>query len=77
MAEVELSLENISDLSEPEDAVFVWLNGGGLYIGIGMGCFVDIGAEVEGGLDDDEDEGGKKSWNWVDVSGWFSRSSVS
>ena len=85
MAEVELSLENISDLSEPEDAVFVWLKGGGLYIGIGMGCFVDIGAEVEGGLDDDEDE--RKSWNWVDevqelnigedVSGRFSWSSVS
>jgi hypothetical protein len=57
VTEVELSLENISDLSEPEDAVFVWLNGGSLYIGTGMGCFVDIGAEVEGGLDDDEDEG--------------------
>lgn len=66
MAEVELSLENISDLSEPEDAVFVWLNEGGLYIGIGMGCFAVIGAEVEGGLDDEEDEGGRKSWNWVD-----------
>ena len=87
MAEVELSLENISDLSEPEDAVFVWLNGGGLCIGIGMGCFVDIGAEVEGGLDDNEDEGGRKSWNWADeapglsieedVSGRFSWSNVS
>ena len=64
MAEVELSLENISDLSEPDDAVFVWLSGGALYIGIGMGCFVS--AEVEGGLDDNEDEGGRKSWNWVD-----------
>ena len=84
MTEVELSLENISDLSEPEEAVFVWLNGGGLYIGIGIECFVDIGAEVDGGLDDEEDEGGRKSWNWVvevpdlsieeDVSG---RSSVS
>lgn len=88
MTEVELSLENISDLSEPEDAVFVWLNEGGLYIGIGMGCFVDIdAAEVEGGLDDNEDEGGRKSWNWVDeapdlsiegdASGRFSWSSVS
>ena len=77
MTEVELSLENISDLSEPEDAVFVWLNGGGLYIGIGIGCFVDIGTEVEGGLEDEEDEGVRK---WVDeaaelsteeeVSGW-------
>jgi hypothetical protein len=57
VTEVELSLENISDLSEPEDAVFVWLNGGGLYVGTDMGCFVDIGAEVEGGLEDDEDEG--------------------
>ena len=63
MTEVELSLENISDLSEPEDAVFVWLNGGGLYIGIGIGCFVDIGTEVEGGLEDEEDEGVRK---WVD-----------
>lgn len=87
MAEVELSLENISDLSEPEDAVFVWLNEGGLYIGIGMGCCVDIGAEVEGGLDDDEDEGERKSWEWVDeapdlsieeeVSGRLSWSSAS
>ena len=66
MTEVELSLENNSDLSEPEDAVFVWLKEGGLYIGIGIGCFVVIGAEVEGGLDDEEDEGGRKSWNWVD-----------
>jgi hypothetical protein len=66
VTEVELSLENISDLSEPEDAVFVWLNGGGLFIGIGIGCFVVISADVEGGLDDDEDERGRKSWNWVD-----------
>ena len=81
MTDVELSLENISDPSEPEDAVFVWLNGGGLYIGIGMGWDVDIGAEVEGGLDDDEDEGG---WNSVDEApdlsiegGGSGRSSVS
>lgn len=57
MADVELNLEKSSDLSEPEDVVFVWLKGGGLYIGIGMGCFVVIGIEVDDGLDDDEDEG--------------------
>jgi hypothetical protein len=57
VADAELNLEKISDLSEPEDVVFVWLNGGGLYIGIGMGCFVVIGIEVDDGLDDDEDEG--------------------
>ena len=36
--------------------MFEWPNGSGLYIGVGMECFIDIGAEV-----DDEDEGGRRA----------------
>lgn len=60
VAEAELNLENISDLSELE---FVLLDRDGLYIGMGS---VIAGVDVDDGLEDEEEEGGRKSEKWVE-----------
>lgn len=60
VAEAELNLENISDLSELE---FVLLDRDGLYIGMGS---VIAGVDVDDGLEDEEEEGGRKSEKWAE-----------
>ena len=38
-----------------------------MYAGIWIGSFVVVGVDVDDGLEDDEDEGGRKLSKWVDA----------